>query len=305
MPTDPLPSWTAGPTRDSIVEFISAAEALPLDQRVAVFDNDGTLWCEKPEYTQLLFMLDQLHLAVEQDAALADRPEYRALIDDDKAKQAELGLPAIAMALVELGAGIEPSEFAERARRFFAGARHPERGVPFKAMRYQPMLELIEELSAHDFSVFVVTGGGTEFVRAISNDFYDVDPERVVGSLVGYELRRDEQERPVLLRTKDLYGEVDEGPAKVANIQLHLGRRPIFACGNSPGDREMLEYAMAGPGPSLSLLVDHDDADREYAYQGQAGSFDSEGSLPDIGRSLGWTIVSMRDDWSQVFADDA
>jgi hypothetical protein len=151
-------------------------------------------------------------------------------------------------------------------------------------------------------SVFVVTGGGTEFVRAIGSDFYGVDPERIVGSLIKYEVSHDDNERPVLLRTTDLFGELDEGAAKVSNIQIGLGRRPILAAGNSPGDTEMLDYAMAADGPTMALLVNHDDAKREYAYEGEAVTFETSGSFTDIGREKGWNVVSMRDDWKTIFA---
>ncbi|MFZ0013321.1 MAG: HAD family hydrolase [Acidimicrobiia bacterium] len=300
-----LASWREGVTRRAILEFIDASTVLPAEKRVAVFDNDGTLWCEKPAYIQLLFMLDQLRRAVRQDPALAERIEYKALLEDDKPAQADLGLPAIAMALVELGAGIGPDEFDRRVKDFVAGASHPRGGLPLRQMRYQPMLELIQDLKAHDFSVFIVTGGGTEFVRAISNDFYGVDPERVVGSLIKYEVQRDVDNRPVLIRTKELFGDIDEGAPKVSNMQLGLGRRPIFAAGNSPGDTEMLEYAMGSGEPSMALLVNHDDADREFAYEAEAASFESQGSFAKAGRDRGWTVVSMKDDWDRVFSAPA
>jgi phosphoserine phosphatase len=296
-----LPSWNDGSTRRAILDFLEAADALPVGQRVAVFDNDGTLWCEKPNYIQLLFLLDELHRAVEADPALADRDEYRALLDDDKAKQAEVGLPAIARALVELCAGIEPAEFDRRVRAFFDAARHPDRQVPYIDMRYLPMLELIDELRAHEFSVFIVTGGGTEFVRVVGQEFYGVDPERVVGSLLRYEVHRDDRARPVLVRTTELFGQIDEGEAKVANLQMGLGRRPILAAGNTAGDADMLDYALTSDGPSLALLVDHDDDEREYAYVGEAASFESKGPLIGTGAAKGWTIISMRSDWAEVF----
>jgi hypothetical protein len=169
-------------------------------------------------------------------------------------------------------------------------------------MRYAPMLELVAALRSHGFEVFVVSGGGTEFVRAISRDFYEVSPDDVVGTLVTYEFARDADGRPNLVRGAGLDGTAaNEGEVKVANIQRHLGRRPIFAAGNTAGDREMLEYALAADGPAFALLVDHDDADREYAYVAQAGTIDFEGDLVQFGRDLGWTIASIRDDWATVF----
>lgn len=296
-----LSSWNDGPTRQSILDFIASADDLPVEQRVAVFDNDGTLWCEKPAYIQLMFMLSELKRAVGDDPSLANRVEYSALINDDKAKQAELGLPKIALALAELCAGIPPEEFERRVTEFMAVARHPTLDVPVRQLRYQPMIELVDELRAHEFTVSIVTGGGTEFLRAVSNDFYGVNPELVVGSMVAYDVGRDVGNRPTLIRTKQLFGSVDEGDAKVSNLRTGLGRHPIFAAGNTPGDLEMLEYARTGDGPSLAVLINHDDAEREFSYEGQAASFATEGAFSDVGRDLGWTVASMRDDWSRIF----
>jgi phosphoglycolate phosphatase-like HAD superfamily hydrolase len=298
-----LASWRDGAVRDALIGFVDAAGALPVHERVAVFDNDGTLWCERPNYVQLEFMVDELRRAVAANPELAERGEYRALLEQDRAAQSEIGLERIAFALLELCVGIEPAEFDARVRAFFARGVHTQRSVPYRRLRYQPMLELLDELRAHDFSVFIVSGGGTEFVRAISEDFYGVEPQDVVGSLVGYEFVRSTTGAPRLLRTLELFGEVNEGPPKVTNIQRQLGRRPIFAAGNSPGDTEMLEYALAADGPSMAITIDHDDAEREYAYEGVAGSFESEGSYLDQMRALGVTVVSMRDDWSSVFVD--
>jgi hypothetical protein len=168
-------------------------------------------------------------------------------------------------------------------------------------MVYQPMLELIDELRERDFTVCIVTGGGTEFVRAVSQSLYGVAPERVVGTLVGYDMQRRDTGEPYLVRIAASVLDANEGAAKVTNIQTALGRRPILAGGNSAGDREMLEYAAAADGPSLALLIDHDDAEREYAYESKAGTFEANEPITDTGRRLGWTVVSMADDWSRVF----
>ena len=298
---DSLPSWNEGATKTAIVGFLEAVQSVPVDQRVAVFDIDGTLWCEKPNYVQAEFLLGELGAAIARDPTLGDRDEYRAMLEHDLTLQAELGLERIALALVELCAGIGPSEFDERVRTFFTHAVHPGRNVPYRAMRYAPMLELIEALRTNEFDVFLVTGGGTEFVRAISQDFYGVSPEGVVGTLVRYRFTRVDG-RPRLVREAVLDASAaNEGEAKVSNIQRELGRHPIFAAGNTAGDREMLEYAVAFEGPSLALLVDHDDTEREHAYTAQAGTIDFEGDIVEFGRGLGWTIVSMSDDWASVF----
>jgi len=298
--TDVLPSWRPGPARDRLTEFLDASVRVPVERRVAVFDNDGTLWCEKPDYVQMEFFLHVLRAAVERNPGLADRAEYRALLDGDGAGVVEVGIERVVFALIELTDGWSPDLFESRVRDYVATARHRDRGVPLAEMRYRPMLELIGALRARDFDVFVVTGGGTEFVRALSASFYGVSPEGVVGSQVGYAVERLEG-RPGLRRTVGLFGDVNEGDAKIGNIQRQLGRRPIFAAGNSAGDAAMLDYAVAADGPTCAVLVDHDDADREYAYESRAMSFDSREAITDVARRSGWTVVSMRRDWSTVF----
>lgn len=302
MTTDPdlLPSWRPGETRDAVVGFLDAAMDLAVHERVAVFDNDGTLWCEKPAYPQLAFLLAELDRAVADDPVLREVAEYRALLDHDHEAQAAIGLERIAMALVELCAGIEPDEFTSRVHDFVATASPPTLPRSLPDLRYAPMLELLDELRRRDFAIAIVTGGGTEFVRSVSHDFYGVEPERVVGSRVGYEFARDGDDRPRLVRTGDIDGLVNEGEAKVVHIQRALGRRPILAAGNSPGDTEMLEYALASDGPSLALLVDHDDDEREYAYRGEAGSAGATRALDTSAA----TVVSMRDDWARIFVGD-
>jgi phosphoserine phosphatase len=296
---DVLPSWRPGVTRDAVVGFLEAAAALPAERRVAVFDNDGTLWCEKPRYVQENFLLHELSTAAQTRPELARRPEYRALLDGDRAAIAELGLERVAAALIELSAGLTPEEFAHRVTEFMRTGRHPDRKVPYGQMVYQPMLELMDALRARDFTICVVTGGGTEFVRAVAPDLYGVPPELVVGTLIeyAYQLRGG---APALLRTAKVHGQSNEGRPKVSHIQAQLGRRPIFAAGNSAGDREMLEYtASAGP-PALALLVNHDDAEREYAYESRSVTLDETQSIVDVAEREGWTVASMRDDWSTI-----
>lgn len=295
-----LPSWRPGATREAIVTFLDEALALPVEQRVAVFDNDGTLWTEKPNYIQYDFLVRTLHAAVDQDPGLGDRAEYRALLADDRAALGELGLQRVATALLELCAGWTPDEFTGRVRDFMAQEKHPGRGVPYPTLVYRPMLELMAALRDNGFAVFIVTGGGTEFVRAISRELYGVPPDDVVGTLVEYHFE-ERGEGPALVRTAHALGQVNEGPAKVEHIQTQLGRRPIFAAGNSEGDREMLEYAQASGTPSLALLIDHDDADREAAYASAGVTTQETEPITDVAKRLGWTVASMRDDWATVF----
>ena len=298
-----LPSWRDGAARDAIVAFIDRVDEIPVEDRVAVFDNDGTMWCEKPNYTQLEFFLVEMKRAIQADPALADRAEYRALIDHDHEALEALGLEGVAMALLDLFAGQTPEEFAARVAEFFAEQQHT-RGVPYRQQRYQPMLELMDELRARDFDFYLVSAGGAEFVRVISDDFYGVSPEGVVGSQIAYEFTRDADGRPRLLRTNRVVaGGPNEGAAKVSNIHRILGRRPVVAGGNSAGDAEMLEYAMTYDGPSLALLVNHDDAEREYDYASVAGTFDTDETILETAARLGWTVASIKHDWVTVFAE--
>jgi phosphoserine phosphatase len=295
-----LPSWRPGSTRDALVGFLDASQTLPRSVRVAAFDNDGTLWCEKPTYVQFDFFLATLKAAAASDPTVHSRAEYRALLDGDLKAMGELGLARIALALADLFTGRTPEEFTAAVQTFMDGAQHGTLHIPTRRAVYQPMIELIGALRARDFTVFVVTGGGTEFVRAVSDDLYGVAPEAVVGTLIEYEFG-NEHDRPVLRRTGRVLGDANEGPAKVASIQTQLGRRPIFAAGNSGGDREMLEWTCAGGEPCLALLVDHDDGEREFAYVSKAETVEEPEPITDVARRLGWTVVSMARDWDTVF----
>lgn len=302
MSTPPLlPSWRPGRTRDALLSFLGAAEALPVEARVAAFDADGTLWCEKPTYVQFDFFEDAIRRRAVEDPAILQRPEFRAVLDLDMAAIGELGLTRVALAVVGLFAGIEPAAFTAAARDFMARARHRTLGVPIPATRYQPMLELLGELRKRSFTVYLVSGSGTEFLRALSAGLYDVPPELVVGTQVAYEFVRRPDGRPRLLRTGAVIGGANEGEAKVAGIQSQLGRRPILVAGNSAGDREMLEWAASGDGPGLALLVHHDDREREFAYESVSSTLKEHEPITAIAGRLGWTVISMKDDWSTVF----
>src|SRR5882757_6363925 len=302
---DPLPSWRPGSTRDALEAFLAAAEGVPVVDRVAYFDNDGTLWCERPSYVQLDFFLDALRRRVTADPSIRERAEFAALLSGDRAAVAGIGLERIALALAGLFDGLTPQEFTSAAREFMGRAVHPTLDRPTRSVTYQPMQELLAELRRRDFTVGIVTGGGTEFVRAISDDLYGVPAELVVGTLIGYDFTRDGEKRPVLRRTTAMLGTANEGPAKVTNIQTQLGRRPILAAGNSGGDREMLEWALAAEGPSLALLIDHDDANREFQYNSTPGTVVETEPITEIGARLGWTIVSMARDWDVVFPPES
>ena len=285
-----LPSWRDTETRATITGFFELVDDIPPIERVAVFDNDGTMWGEKPSYTQAEFLKVSLSRAVADDPGLAERPEYRALIDHDLDALQEMGLERVATALLDMYAGLTPGEYAALVADFFATQYHEDRGVPYRQTRYQPMLELMVELRNRGFDFYIVSAGGAEFVRVIAEDFYGVKPEGVVGSQIDYEFTRDRDGKAKLVRTNKLVASgPNEGVGKPPNIQRILGRAPSVAGGNSAGDAEMLEYAMAYDGPSLALLVDHDDEEREYAYESVAGTFETEEKITDVGRRLGWT----------------
>jgi phosphoserine phosphatase len=300
MSPDRLPSWRSGAARDAIIGFLDGVGDVPVEQRVAYLDNDGTMWCERPRYIQLDFLVDTLRRRAADDPALAERPELAAVLTDDVKAMGELGLERIAVALAGLFDGLTPAEFADAVDAFVERYRHPSLEVPAARLVYQPMLELLDELRAHDFTVGIVTGGGTEFVRRISPQLYGIPPERVVGTLIGYEFTREDG-RPTLRRTVSLMGHANEGETKVQQIQTQLGRAPIFAAGNSAGDREMLEWACAGRHAGLAVLVNHDDADREFAYESAGVTVGETEPITEVAKRLGWVTVSMRDDWATVF----
>jgi phosphoserine phosphatase len=300
--SDRLPSWRPGPTREAILAFLDGIGDVPVDERVAYVDNDGTMWCEKPGYVQLDFFVDALQQRTRADPSLADRPEFAAVLSGDMAAIGEIGLVKVAGALAALFDGQTPEQFGAAVDEFLGRYRHRTLGVPVSGVVYQPMLELLDELRALDFTVGVVTGGGTEFVRQLSERLYGVEPGMVVGTLIGYRFDRDDGGRPVVRRTTSQVGKANEGGAKLENIQSQIGRAPILAVGNSAGDREMLEWAQASRHGGLAVLVNHDDAEREFAYVGQAVTFDEDEPITDVAARLGWVVVSMRGDWETVFA---
>lgn len=303
--SDRLPSWRPGPTRDAILAFLDGIGDVPVEERVAYIDNDGTMWCEKPSYVQLDFFVDALQQRAAADPSLKDRPEFAAVLSGDMAAVGEIGLAKVAGALTALFDGQTPEEFGAAVDDFLDRYRHRTLGVPLEGVIYQPMLELLDELRARDFTIGIVTGGGTEFVRQVSKRCYGVEPGMVVGTLIGYKFDRDDEGRPVVRRTVAQIGSANEGGAKVEHIQSQIGRPPILGIGNSGGDREMLEWAQASRHPNLAVLINHDDDEREFSYQSKAASFEEDEPITTVGERLGWVVVSMKDDWETVFAPRA
>jgi len=301
---DPLPSWNEGDARAAILDFVSrvtdegGAEFVPEPERIAVFDNDGTLWSEQPAYFQLFFAIDRVK------AMAADHPEWKttqpfqAVLEDDMEALAASGEHGLLELVLATHAEMTTDEFAEVASAWIAEARHPTTGRPFTEMVYQPMLELLEYLRANGFKTFIVSGGGIEFMRPWTEAVYGIPPEQVVGSSVKtvFEMTDD---GPVLRRLPEM-DFIDDKAGKPVGINSHIGRRPIAAFGNSDGDLQMLQYTAAGDGARFMLYVHHDDAEREWAYDRESHIGRLDKGL-DEAAANGWTVVSMKNDWKQVF----
>jgi phosphoglycolate phosphatase-like HAD superfamily hydrolase len=295
-----LAAWHDGPTKASIVDFVDrAVRDVAPDERVAVFDNDGTLWCEKPAYIQLDFLVRRLAEQAAADPSLTEHPPYRAAASGDLSwfgdavtkhyNGDDSALKVLAGAILSAYAGLTVEEHAQRVGAFFADAVHPTLNRPYTACGYAPMVELLRYLEGNGFTNYIASGGGRDFMRPVTTRMYGVPPERVIGSSVGLDFTDGH------LRTTSTPEFLDDGPVKPVRIWGRVGRRPILAAGNSNGDIAMLEYATAGPGPSLALLVRHDDAAREFDYVAGA-----EKSL-ELAAAKGWLVASMRNDWTTVF----
>ena len=302
---DPLPSWNSGPNKQSIVDFVTRTtmpggrDWIPVPERIATFDNDGTLWTEQPMYVQAVFAVDRIRALAARHPEWRDREPFRSVLADDRAQIAALGEQAMADIVEASHAGLTTEEFRRIVVDWLATARHPRFKRPYTDLVYQPMLELLAWLRANRFKTFIVSGGGLEFMRAFTERVYGIPPEQVVGSsgVTKYVMRAPD--KPVLVKEPKVEF-VDDGPGKAVGINRFIGRRPCFAFGNSDGDQQMLEWTAAGEGLRFMGLVHHTDAVREYAYDRDSpvGRLDKAW---DEAVRRGWTVVSMKDDWKVIY----
>lgn len=297
---DPLPSWNDGAVKNDIITYVEkvtkkgSPDFIPLENRIATFDNDGTLWAEKP-LVQELFAFYRVKKMVEAKPELAKKQPFKGVIEKDKAFFEKGGEKALVELVAATHTGMTEDDFEAGAKEFFAGAKYPGKNVPLKQIRYQPQLELLDYLRANGFKTYIVTGGTVELVRAISQDFYGIPKDQVVGTSFKYKFddAKDAiQREPALDHFNDKEG-------KPAAIQLHIGQRPVFACGNEggAGDLAMLRYSQGNKYPSFQLIVNHNDSIREYNYQ------EKNNLSLSTAAKYKYHVVSIKDDWKKVFAD--
>ena len=310
---DPLPSWNDGPAKKSIIEFVTEVTKeggpnyVPLEDRIATFDQDGTTWVSHPIYAQAVFILHRIKELAPQHPEWKDKDPYKSVIAGDKEAMAKFSESDWEELLAATHAGMSTEDFQEIVKKWISTSRDPRWKKPYTELVYQPMIEVMNYFRANGFRTYFVTGGGQEFVRVYSEDVYGIPPEQVVGSsiLTKYEYRDG---KPVLLREPKVFF-VDDKVGKPVGINLFIGKRPYAAFGNSTGDQQMLEWTQAGDGKRLMMLVYHDDKEREYAYGPAGGLPDTHigaftQALMDEAKKNGWVVISMKNDWKQIFSFD-
>jgi phosphoserine phosphatase len=301
---DPLPSWNEGPAKQAITAFVSdvtdaaGPDFLPPARRIAVFDNDGTLWVEQPMYTQLAFVLDRVRALAPTHPEWKTEQPFKAALEGDMKTLGEAGMDGLMQLLMATHAGMTTDEFEMIAADWIGAARHPRFERAYTELVYQPMLELLTYLRASGFKTFIVSGGGADFMRPWAEGVYGIPPEQVIGSEIAqrFELREDV---PVIVREPEV-AFIDDKAGKPVGIQRHIGRRPILAFGNSDGDIQMLQWTTGAPGPRLGLILHHTDAEREYAYDRESHVGKLDKAL-ELAPESDWVVVSMKDAWSNVF----
>jgi phosphoglycolate phosphatase-like HAD superfamily hydrolase len=303
--TDPLASWNAGPVKQSIVGFVQAvtqaggANYVPPAERIAVFDNDGTLWAEQPVYFQLAFALDRVKALAPQHPEWKEKQPFKAVLEGDHHALMAQGQKGLLEVVAATHAGMTTDEFAMNVAEWMKTARHPSLSRSYDSLVYIPMLELLGYLRANGFKTFIVSGGGIEFMRPWVEKAYGIPPEQVVGSSGVVKFEFGPNGKPELMKLAKVEF-IDDGPGKPVGINRFIGRRPIFAFGNSDGDLQMLQWTAAGAGPRFALLVHHTDAEREWAYDRESANGRLDAAW-DEAVAKGWTLVSIKDDWASVF----
>ena len=300
----PLQSWKDSAAKSAILSFVARVtqeggpDFVPPSERIATFDNDGTLWCEQPFQPQLYFAGARLKALVEKEPSLKDRDPYKSYIAQDVAAIHALGKKGVFEVAAATHAGVTEAEFDEIARSWLASAKHPKLGRLFTHLTYSPQVQLLDFLRQHGFKTFIVSGGGIDLIRAFAEERYGIPREQVIGSSVKTQFALRDG-RAVLVKLAEL-NSFDDREAKVQNIGLHIGRRPILAFGNSDGDLAMLRYTKTGAGARLALLLHHDDPEREFSYDRDFKLSPLQEGL-DNAKAYGIELVSMRNDWNQVF----
>jgi phosphoglycolate phosphatase-like HAD superfamily hydrolase len=302
---DPLPSWNDGLAKSAILDFVKRVttdggpEMVPPADRIAVFDNDGTLWSEQPAYFQGMFVFDRIKAMAPQHPEWRSEQPFKAALEGDLKTLAAGGMASLDKLLMTTHAGMTAEEFTAIAADWLKTARHPRFNRPYNELTFQPMVELLGYLGQSGFRTYIVSGGGVEFMRVWAEDAYGIPPERVIGSSIKlkYELVGD---KPALRRLAEI-DFIDDGPGKPVGIGKVIGKRPIFAAGNSDGDLQMLQWTTLASGPRFGLIVHHTDAEREWSYDRQSAIGKLDKALDEAPRR-GWTIVDMKQDWKTVYS---
>ena len=305
---EPLPSWRDTATRQAIVRFVTEAADpggpgyIPESERIAVFDNDGTLWSEKPVYFQLYFAMDRVRALADEHPEWKTTQPFKAVLENDLDALVASGKKGLLVLVTASHADNTAAEFDAIVREWLATARHPTRHVPYTDLVFQPMLELLAFMRAHGFQTWIVSGGGIEFLRVWAEQVYGIPPSQVVGSSIKtrFEIRDGE---PVIVRLPEI-DFIDDKEGKPVGIHRHIGRRPVAAFGNSDGDLQMLQYTAGGNGPRLMVYIHHTDGDREWAYDRKSHVGQLDEGLDEADRRE-WLIVDMKTDWSRVYPGDA
>ena len=310
--SDPLPSWNDGPAKQAIVDFVrvtteaGGAKLVPLEERIATFDQDGTLWVSHPMYSQVMYCLERVPALAEKNPELKKVEPFKTVLSGNREAIAKLPMKDLEKILAATLTGISTDEFQAEVKQWLGEAKDPRWKKPYTELTYQPMQEVLKYLRANGYKTYIVTGGGQDFVRVYAEQTYGIPPEQVVGTMSGTKYGYDKDGKPFLTKEPKLLLN-DNNAGKPEGIHLMIGRRPYAAFGNSTGDQQMLEYTKAGDGARLCMLVLHDDAKREYAYGPAQGLPDTKvgtftQALYDEAKKQGWIVISMKNDWKVIFS---